>query len=319
MQVSVTMYFLKLIEFCFKIKLHVKRIIENKRSNCTAIKEVFQAYYLVLTIHSTLLVIIISLISLLGYIIHQEWTLLQSNLDMIKDFPVPCSLLSLSPDEDYITFDLNKSGLKTFIDDKGNYICSKRNLTEIVQTVVEKEGRIHLAQGKEKRYLACGNESLRETSGYQTAFFREILKQQNNSDTQAADDKLYWNIHPSKCYMDKSIQYDNGEVTIPEGRGYFLYTSVHFNISHRHSNDQKGFQRPQRITIRICKSIYGYEQTLVGRSEVFNPTNTGDVVGSLKIETHVHLTKNDKIYVRVNDASRIIHNSKGNTFGLFPL
>jgi hypothetical protein len=119
--------------------------------------------------------------------------------------------------------------------------------------------------------------------------------------------------------MDKSIQYDNGEVTIPEGRGYFLYTSVHFNISHRHSNDQKGFQRPQRITIRICKSIYGYEQTLVGRSELFNPTNTGDVVGSLKIETHVHLTKNDKIYVRVNDASRIIHNSKGNTFGLFPL
>jgi hypothetical protein len=116
--------------------MYQKRIIENKRSDCTAIKETFQAHYLVLTIHSTLFVIIISLISLLGYIIHQEWTLLQSNLDMIKDFPVPCSLLSLSPDEDYITFDLNKSGLKTFIDDKGNYICSKRNLTEIVQTVI---------------------------------------------------------------------------------------------------------------------------------------------------------------------------------------
>jgi hypothetical protein len=119
--------------------------------------------------------------------------------------------------------------------------------------------------------------------------------------------------------MDKSIEYDDGEVTIPEGRDYYLYASIHFNISRNNSNDQKRFQRPQRITIRICKSVYGYEQTLLGRSELFDMTNTGDVVGSLKIETHVHLTKNDKIYVRVNDVSRIIHNSKGNSFGLFPL
>ncbi|XP_060576898.1 uncharacterized protein LOC132734219 isoform X1 [Ruditapes philippinarum] len=279
----------------------------------------FNEDHLIVAVLSILFIVILHLVLILGHIFYHEWKYFKT--EMIKDFPVPCSSLSLSADEDYVTFDLNKSVLKTYIDDKGNYICSKNNLSEILQTVVERVSRVQLAQGQDKRYLSCGNESLREASGYQTVFFREILKQENNSDSEAdaADNKLYWNKHPSKCYVDNSIKYDDGEVIIPEGRDYYLYASIHFNITHKNGIDQKGVQRPERITIRICKTVYGYEQTLVGRSEIFNMTNTGDVVGSLKIETHVHLTRNDRIYVRVNDASRIIHNSKGNSFGLFPL
>ncbi|XP_060576899.1 uncharacterized protein LOC132734219 isoform X2 [Ruditapes philippinarum] len=139
----------------------------------------FNEDHLIVAVLSILFIVILHLVLILGHIFYHEWKYFKT--EMIKDFPVPCSSLSLSADEDYVTFDLNKSVLKTYIDDKGNYICSKNNLSEILQTVVERVSRVQLAQGQDKRYLSCGNESLREASGYQTVFFREILKQENNS------------------------------------------------------------------------------------------------------------------------------------------
>ena len=136
---------------------------------------------------------------------------------------------------------------------------------------------------------------------------------------QTSDDKLYWSTNPGRYYVHDSIDYSNGVITIPEGRDYFIYASVHFNITQKKPNDQKGFVRPQRITIRVCKTVYGYEQTLLGRSKLFNVTKYGNVVGSLRVETLLHLTRNDQIYVRVNDASTVIPYSTGTTFGIFPL
>jgi F0F1-type ATP synthase membrane subunit a len=116
--------------------------VQNQKRNTKSghLKEVkrdskneFNEDHVVVAVLLILFIVIINVVSILGYIVYQEWIFFETKL--IEDFSVPCSSLSLSPDEDYVTFDLNKSGLKTYIDDKGNYICSKKNFTEILQTV----------------------------------------------------------------------------------------------------------------------------------------------------------------------------------------
>ncbi|XP_045200713.2 uncharacterized protein LOC123554549 [Mercenaria mercenaria] len=258
----------------------------------------------------------VCLVSFVGYALKHEpdsvfW-------ERIKEFPVPCDDLSLSADEDFLTFDARNGDLRTFIDEEGKYICNKRNISETIKTVVEREARYRLAKGLDEQYLSCGNKSLAEKSGYRTVSFTEMSKHQNYSG-ESSDIKLQWNNRPGKCHIDISVHYDNGEVTIPEGRTYFVYASVHFNISRQENIGIKKFARPQRISIRICKSVYGYERTLLGRTQLFNMTNTENVVSSLSIGSHLELSRDDRIYVRVSDANKIIHDSKGNTFGLFPL
>ncbi|XP_045200764.1 uncharacterized protein LOC123554582 [Mercenaria mercenaria] len=257
-----------------------------------------------------------SLVSFVGYASYQERESLQRV--NITEFPVPCEDLSLSADEDCLTFDAKKGGLRTFIDDSGKYICSKGNKTETVKTIVERESRIRQAKGIEEQYLSCGNESLAEKSGRLTISFRKISKHQNYSG-KSSDTKVDWDNHPGKCQIDPSVYYDNGEVTIPEGRTYSVYATAHFNISRQEENGMQNFGRPQKFSIRICKTVYGYEQTLLGRTVWFNTTNTGSVVSSLHIGSHLELSRNDKIHVRVSDANKIIHDSTGNNFGLFPL
>ncbi|XP_053404000.1 uncharacterized protein LOC123554551 [Mercenaria mercenaria] len=259
-----------------------------------------------------------SLVSFVGYVTYQERESLHLNKASITEFPVPCEDLSLSADEDCLTFDVKKGDLRTFIDHAGKYICSKDNATETVQTVVEREARFRLAKGLDEQYLSCGNESLAEKSGYLTVFFSEISKHQNLSGV-SSDTKLRWNQHSANCHIDPSVYYDKGEVITPEGRTYFVYASAHFNISRQGENGIKNFGRPRKFSIRICKSVYGYEQTLLGRRALFNTTKTENVVSSLRIGSHLELSRNDKIYVRVSNADMMIHNSTGNNFGLFPL
>ncbi|XP_053389067.1 uncharacterized protein LOC128552085 [Mercenaria mercenaria] len=257
-----------------------------------------------------------SLVSFVGYVTYQERESLQR--ENITEFPVPCEDLSLSADEDCLTFDVKKGNLRTFIDDAGKYICSKDNTTETIKTIVERESRIRQAKGIEEQYLSCGNGSLAEKSGFLTVSFRKVSKQQTYSG-ESSDTKLHWDNRPGNFYIDPSVYYDNGEVTIPEGRTYFVYAAAHFNISHQEENGIQNFGRPQKFSIRICKTVYGYEQTLLGRTVWFNTTNTGSVVSSLHIGSHLELSRNDKIHVRVNDANKIILDSTGNNFGLFPL
>ncbi|XP_053403997.1 uncharacterized protein LOC123544742 [Mercenaria mercenaria] len=279
-------------------------------------KRRFQLENVFVIIPAILFVINSSLASFMGYVLNQER---ESHFrERIIEFPLPCEDLSLSADEDFLMFDARNGDLRTYVDDEGKYICSKRNIPETIKTVVEREARYRQARGLDEQYLSCGNKSFAEKSGYRTVSFTEISKHQNYSD-ESSDKKLQWNNHSGKCHIDPSVHYDDGEVTIPEGRTYFVYASVHFNISRQENIRIKKFARPQRISIRICKSVYGYERTLLGRTELFNMTNTENVVSSLSIGSHLELSRDDTIYVRVSDANKIIHDSKGNTFGLFPL
>ncbi|XP_045200769.2 uncharacterized protein LOC123554584 isoform X2 [Mercenaria mercenaria] len=270
-----------------------KRLL--KRYHYSKKRRKFQVENVFVLIPFILLVITASLALFVTHVLNQE----QESFfrKQITEFSVPCEDLSLSADEDFFTFDVRNGDLRTYVDDEGKYICSKRNIPETIKKVVERKARHQLAKGLDEQYLSCGNKTLAEKSGYLNVFFTEVSKHQKYLD-ESSDLKLQWNNHSGKYHIDPSVHYDDGEVTIPEGRTYFVYASVHFNISHQENIGIKKFARPQRISIRICKSVYGYERTLLGRTQLFNMTNTENVVSSLSIGSHLELSRDDTIYVR---------------------
>ena len=119
----------------FKDIRNREKISENKPLNRTKLDpdQESNADRIVVIILLIVSLINVNLVTILGYIVHGESTFF--NTDIIEDFSVPCESLSLSADEDYVTFDKKKGDLKTYVDSKGNYICSKKNLTELLQTV----------------------------------------------------------------------------------------------------------------------------------------------------------------------------------------
>lgn len=227
---------------------------------------------------------------------------------------IMCDTLSMHPNDDWETFDLDKSKWKISVNSQGAYMCSTRNVTDIVEKIVEKSSRIRLSSGLDgPQYLACGNQSLAPPSGEMTAYFTRVSRHQNVTETEIHG-KVIWDKHSSHSYINPKIAYENGELTIPEGRTYFVYASVTFNLS---KTEEKPQNRPYKLSLRICRKIYGYERTLLGKVEIYNSRAT-DIV-SLNVAGHILLQKDDVLLVRVSNAQELHHNSKGNAFGLFPL
>lgn len=261
-------------------------------------------------------ILIACLVSLVAYNVFQESQGVALNIRARAGIPsIVCDALSMHPDDDWETFDRDKGSWEVSVNKQGEYRCSTRNFTEIVEKIVEKSSRIRLSSGLDgPQYLACGNQSLAPPSGEMTAYFSRVSGFQNATETEIQG-KVIWHKHPSHSYIDPNITYENGELMIPEGRTYFVYASVTFNLSKTEEQPQN---RPCKLTLRICRKTYGYERTLLGKVEVYN-SHVGSIVTSLNVAGHVLLQKGDILLVRVSNPPKLHHNSKGNTFGLFPL
>ncbi|XP_045161594.2 uncharacterized protein LOC123526487 isoform X2 [Mercenaria mercenaria] len=231
----------------------------------------------------TLNVILVFLVSFVGFSIYKDvrYNLPLLSQKRLEEFSVLCEHLSLSPDDDVLIFGASKDSLSVSLNDNGKYVCASKNLTELVNKVVERETRLRLAKG------------------------------------DGIDSVLHWE-NESEANADTDVEHSNGEIIVPEGRTYFVYASVHFNISRSAANETKNVNRLRTFSLRICRKIYGYEQTLLGEIMQFDVSG-GDVVSSFRIASHIKLNRNDIIYVKVNNANYVISSSKGNTFGFFPL
>ncbi|XP_045200968.2 uncharacterized protein LOC123554726 isoform X1 [Mercenaria mercenaria] len=232
----------------------------------------------------------------------------------IQEFSFLCDDLSLSPDEDFETFNINKNKLKYFVQgDK--YICRFHNLTEVLYKVVQRVGRLRLSLGLERQpYLQCGNSSLKPASGYLTATFSRISRHQKYKD-KGFDQIIHWDKHLASGFFAENLKYKKGKVRVPEGRFYFVYASVHINVSR---GITPKINTMPRVSIRICVNHHGHERTLLYKSNSFNTTEI-DAISTLNVGSHVYLAREEDVYVRISDAKGIMQNSCGNSFGIFPL
>ncbi|XP_045200967.2 uncharacterized protein LOC123554726 isoform X2 [Mercenaria mercenaria] len=196
----------------------------------------------------------------------------------IQEFSFLCDDLSLSPDEDFETFNINKNKLKYFVQgDK--YICRFHNLTEVLYKVVQRVGRLRLSLDK----------------GF--------------------DQIIHWDKHLASGFFAENLKYKKGKVRVPEGRFYFVYASVHINVSR---GITPKINTMPRVSIRICVNHHGHERTLLYKSNSFNTTEI-DAISTLNVGSHVYLAREEDVYVRISDAKGIMQNSCGNSFGIFPL
>ncbi|XP_060585895.1 uncharacterized protein LOC132741682 [Ruditapes philippinarum] len=239
----------------------------------------------------------------------------------LHNFPFICNDLSLSPDEDVVTFNMRKKLFDVYLhDDK--YVCSFRNLTEPFQKVVERISRHRLATGQEgTRYLQCGNRSLREPSGHRIAAFRSVSKHQTKKDRES-ETIIHWDKHPERSFISEDVAYHKGEIRVSEGGFYFIYTTVMMNLTKPMVNLGKMY----RFALYVCANRGGYERTLLSTFKSFNTSCTNDVTNnkmndatSLSTRGNVYITKGEKIYVKVEYANRLILDSVGNTFGIMPM
>lgn len=261
-----------------------------------------------------------SLVILVGYFLYQEGTYILPLFSMktVSTLPVLCEDLSLSPNEDFDTFDVTKENLRVYRNAQDKYICDGKNFTGVVNKIVERQSRILLAKGLvSDRYISCGNRSLKRKTGSQTVSFLRISQHQNYPENNFGA-TVHWDKHEEQSYMDPDIYYHNGEITIPEGQTYFVYASVHVKISLGLRQRKRYATGRQHYTLRICRKSFDYEETLLSKTLLFSD-NKGSMKSSLRVEGPLQLKKKDIIYLKVSDGNQLIHNSSGNTFGLFPL
>ncbi|XP_053404015.1 uncharacterized protein LOC128558505 isoform X1 [Mercenaria mercenaria] len=231
----------------------------------------------------------------------------------IEEFPFFCDDLSLSADEDYDIFNVKKKLYKYFLY-KNRYVCSFWNLTVPLRKFVERQSRRRLASGLEgKRNLQCGNESLREPSGYLSAAFRKVSRHQTY-DGKGPNLVLHWDKHPKNSFISEDLVYHKGEIKVPEGRFYFLYSSVLINLT----NVMIHFGKAYRFILQVCVNSRGYERTVLYKSQSYQHSGSNSI-SSLAVAGHVYVASGDVVYVKVSEASRIIISSVGNMFGMMPL
>lgn len=96
-----------------------------------------QETHLLISVLLILTLLLLCLGLLVGYIVYQEvcYTLPLFSLEMVRTLPVFCNDLSLSPDDDFETFDINKDNLRTYLDDHGRYVCEGKNITDVISKV----------------------------------------------------------------------------------------------------------------------------------------------------------------------------------------
>ncbi|XP_060608107.1 CD40 ligand-like [Ruditapes philippinarum] len=267
----------------------------------------------------TILLVLTALFCLIGllnvlvvkFLIEEEAAFREVSL--LSDCSVLCEDLSLSPYEDYDTFNVrNKQFQTSFHNDR--YVCSTKNFTKIISKIVERTGRLRLSKGEvSKPYLQCGNENLRENSNSQVASFRRIdhhLKFKTNE----RDQVIYWQKHAVSTFISEELHYQNGELKVPETRVYFVYTSVLINGSC--ADNRRG--DVCNYYVRICARGRWSERILLQKMGVYNSTDESFIT-SLHIGTHVLLQRHDAVFVRISDASRLIPESAGNVFGIMPM
>lgn len=197
-----------------------------------------------------------------------------------KRFSTPCKYLTMNPDDDYETFERHSHLWTYSVNEEGEYVCTTKNLTKIMEKMAEKTARLRLSTGlTERRYLCCGNRSLARQSGDLTVTFNRIFPHQNFSD--AGQIKLHWDKHTEHSFVDPRFLYHNGELTIPETRIYTLYASVIFRVN---------MTQTRRISLRICRKVYNYENTLLGETKLIS-TGKGNIHTSLHVGGHFLLNK----------------------------
>ncbi|XP_045200717.1 uncharacterized protein LOC123554552 [Mercenaria mercenaria] len=231
----------------------------------------------------------------------------------LDHYPVFCDELSLSPYEDYDTFNVKKNQFRYFLY-KNRYVCSCTNLTKTVEKIVERKSRLRLSKGQvQQPYLQCGIESLRESSGYLSASFIKFASHQTFKG-HGRNVKIRWDNHPENAFISKQLDFQNGELKVPEARFYFIYATVSMNISG--TDSQNG--QICRFYIRICAKRRGHERILLQRKAIYNTTDN-NAVSTLNVGSHVFLARDETIFVRVSEASRLISKSATNVFGIIPL
>ncbi|XP_045161591.2 uncharacterized protein LOC123526486 isoform X1 [Mercenaria mercenaria] len=299
----------------FKQNYDIKQNVDTKDK----ISRELDIIHLYTFISITLTVLLVFLVSFVGFCFHKDvrYNLPLLSQKRLKEFSVLCEELSLSPDDDLLIFGASNDRLSVSLNGDGKYVCESKNLTGLVNKVAERETRLWLAKGLVPQpYLSCGNESLAPQSGYLTVALTQLSRQKFFSG-DGIDTILFWE-NESEANANTVVEHSNGEIIVPEGRTYFAYASVHFNISRSVANETKHMNRLRTFSLRICRKIYGHEQTLLGETMQFDVSG-GDVVSSFRIASHLKLNRNDIIYVKVYNANYVISSSKGNTFGFFPL
>ncbi|XP_045161592.2 uncharacterized protein LOC123526486 isoform X2 [Mercenaria mercenaria] len=263
----------------FKQNYDIKQNVDTKDK----ISRELDIIHLYTFISITLTVLLVFLVSFVGFCFHKDvrYNLPLLSQKRLKEFSVLCEELSLSPDDDLLIFGASNDRLSVSLNGDGKYVCESKNLTGLVNKVAERETRLWLAKG------------------------------------DGIDTILFWE-NESEANANTVVEHSNGEIIVPEGRTYFAYASVHFNISRSVANETKHMNRLRTFSLRICRKIYGHEQTLLGETMQFDVSG-GDVVSSFRIASHLKLNRNDIIYVKVYNANYVISSSKGNTFGFFPL
>lgn len=234
----------------------------------------------------------------------------------MEHFSVYCEHLSLSPDDDDETFVQRKNDFEVSIAEDGRYVCTyrKNQLKEVIKKVVERISRLRTAKGLDGRpYFSCGNEKLAPTSEYLTVAF-SMLSSQQPFEGNTTSSVLQWDKHPENAYIAPSIHYHKGEITVPEGRIYFVYASVLINTLRMPGN-----VKPYTLRLKICRRLFNSEVVLLSESKHFNTNSTGSSVTSLRVGGPTKLLRNDVVYVKVSGANSIDRESRGNTFGLFPV
>ncbi|XP_060553757.1 CD40 ligand-like isoform X2 [Ruditapes philippinarum] len=230
----------------------------------------------------------------------------------LSNCSVFCEDLSLSPYEDYETFNVRNKQIQTSLHND-RYVCSTKNITKIISQIVERTGRLRLSKGEvSKQYLQCGNENLREKSNSQVASFRRI--DHHRQFKSEKDQVIYWHKHAVSTFISEELHYHNGELKVPETRVYFVYTSVLINGSC--ADNRRG--DVCNYYVRICARGRWSERILLQKMGVYNSTDESFIT-SLHIGTHVLLQRHDAVFVRISDASRLIPESAGNVFGIMPM
>ncbi|XP_053403952.1 uncharacterized protein LOC128558490 [Mercenaria mercenaria] len=276
-------------------------------------------YKVIVTVLGGVAVLLLSLILLVGGFISLETGYSTTGYynNFVQQFSVPCDDLSLSPDEDFDLFNINRHKFRYSVNNDG-YICTFRNVTEVILKFVQRIGRLRLSQGLESQlYLQCGNSTLKSSSGHLTATFSKVSRHPTYKG-QGFDQTIFWDKHSSSAFISENLEYHKGKLRVPEGRIYFVYAAVQFNISTVTAKKSLVTNKQWKVSLRICVSSRGHERTILYKSKIFNRSEI-DITSSLNVGSHVFLAKEEDVYVKVSNAEGLIQNSEGNSFGIFPM
>ncbi|KAL4220492.1 hypothetical protein ACF0H5_020892 [Mactra antiquata] len=287
-----------------KIKSLLKTVVVNK--------EVRKSFYRSEAIHISLSLICIVMIIIMCLKIRDEKS--KPKVEILKELSVLCEDLSLSLEEDSVTFDLKNKLYKQDVIEL-EYVCSTDNITDLIYKFVQRVLRVNLAEGRDtrKRYLSCGNSTLAPKSGYLSA----ILSRISSKTVQDAhkDGIVYWDSTHESSFIWPTFGTNNGGITISDSMNYFVFVTIMFIVG----NESHYLTTASYVYVSVSVERYGYETIILQTSEQIDGGNKESATASLHIGSNVQLREGDTVRVRVSDPRRLVINSRGNAFGLMPM